>query len=147
MWCSVRKKNEARRPEGNDNGGCDGQAREPVDSAVAEVVRRELKDGEACRDDADCNAFALCKITQLTQSVSEADYQNCLNDEIASGNGWCYVDPAKNIGNEALVEKCPETAKRKLRFVGAGQPDNGTLTLVACAGAAFNEEETAMSGM
>ena len=57
--------------------------------------------------------------------------------EAPKGDGWCYVDPSKGLGSDELVAKCPETARRKLRFVGLGTPETNTVTLYACAGEAF----------
>jgi hypothetical protein len=66
--------------------------------------------------------------------------QDCQNNEATAEttDGWCYVDVtnADNpIGNPALVNQCPTTAQRKLRFVGDGMQAPGSTLFVACEGA------------
>jgi hypothetical protein len=126
-------------PKAGEAHDCSDQARGPVVQEVQAVVRQQLEDTFQCDSPAECATFQLCEITQLTRSVDEAGYESCLNSEISAGNGWCYVDPAKGLGSQELVSKCPSTAQRKLRFIGAGTPEGGTVTFVACAGAAFTE--------
>ncbi len=130
---------EAKRLLPGESPDCSDQARGPVSAAVDPVVRQQLEATFQCDNEADCASFQLCEITQLTADVDRSGYDTCLNNEVASGNGWCYVDPAKGLGSDELVEKCPNTAKRKLRFIGTGTPKSGTVTFVACAGAAFSE--------
>jgi hypothetical protein len=50
------------------------------------------------------------------------------------------------IGSEALVEKCPSTAKRKLRFVGDGRLAPGSTTFVACLGASLDTSSGSSTG-
>jgi len=51
-------------------------------------------------------------------------------------DGWCYVDVMSSppLGNPELVKGCPETEKRELRWVGAGQPANGAIVFIGCDG-------------
>ncbi len=128
---------EAKRLAAGDAPNCMSQAREPIDQEIRTIVLSQLEESEQCSGPADCASFQLCEITQLTADKDPQGYQSCLSSEVASGNGWCYVDPAKDLGEEILVEKCPVTAQRKLRFIGTGTPDAGTVTFVACAGASF----------
>jgi hypothetical protein len=128
---------EAKRLSAGESADCSGQARGQLAEAITPVVLTQLEDTGQCDGPQDCAGFQLCEIQQLTEDVDPQGYDSCLNSDVASGNGWCYVDPAKGIGSESLVEKCPVTAKRKLRFIGTGTPDPGTVTFVACAGAAF----------
>jgi hypothetical protein len=48
-------------------------------------------------------------------------------------DGWCYVDAAQGLGNPVLVQQCPATQQRLVRFVGAGNPTTDALVLMACA--------------
>jgi hypothetical protein len=51
-------------------------------------------------------------------------------------DGWCYIDATSTppAGDALLVETCPASEKRKLRFVGEGEPlDNSTL-FITCSG-------------
>jgi hypothetical protein len=53
-------------------------------------------------------------------------------------NGWCYVDAT--IASPNMVEaakitaNCPETEKRLIRFVGAGNPVDGSTLFITCTG-------------
>ncbi len=114
-------------------------ARVSISPEVAEQVRASLESTGQCGDGTPCESFRLCEIKQLLEGEDPMGLTTCLNDpDRSTGNGWCYIDPAKGAGSDALVEKCPETEKRKLRFVGDGTPANGTVTFVACAGAVFD---------
>jgi len=65
----------------------------------------------------------------------------CQNNPEASGvEGWCYVDDDLGIGSAELVENCPQTQRRLLRFVGRGLEPNST-TFVACTGSSFATSE------
>lgn len=138
--------------------GCDASAaRGPVNEAALPLLYQKMEQNGMCKG-AECQTnFCLCEVLPARKSglaadstevnlQAEADCQN--NETVASStNGWCYVDAtdAENpIGSPALVDKCPSTAKRKLRFVGDGRLDRGTVTFVACLGA--NLESTTISG-
>ncbi len=126
---------EATALQAGEMPSCATAARAPLAAEIDPVVRDQLEKTFQCggNTNIDCNRFQLCEISQVSS-------QSCLNDDIAQGDGWCYVDPAKDLGADSLVEKCPPTARRKLRFIGAGTPEPGTVTFVACAGAAFADE-------
>ncbi len=123
---------ETKQLDWDETASCDSTARKPVEPEVADMVRVQLEKTFQCGEAAgiDCDQFQVCEITQLSSD-------SCLNDELPRGDGWCYVDPAKGLGSPRLVEKCPATARRDLRFIGQGAPRNGTLTVVACSGAEF----------
>jgi hypothetical protein len=134
------------RPE-NGNCVCDPAiARRAVDPVLDTVVRGQLAAdrGNLCGDgDPNCTGACLCEVLQVQQVTSNP--QNaldvCQNDENASGvEGWCYIDADQGIGNDALVENCPATQRRLLRFVGRGLEPN-TTTLVACTGSSFAARE------
>jgi hypothetical protein len=85
-----------------------------------------------------CNA-CLCEVLQVQQVPTNMPgaLDQCLNDlEVTGVEGWCYVDADRGFGSEALVENCPATQKRLLRFVGSGLQANST-TFVACTGSSF----------
>jgi hypothetical protein len=132
---------EAKRLRAGDAPMCDASAaRTPVQAEIDPIVRATLLSKEQCSSEADCKGFQLCTITQLTGD----EQRECLTSETAAGNGWCYVDPtlvdddALKQQVQTLVQKCPPTAQRKLRFVGQGTPEPNTITLFACAGQAFD---------
>jgi hypothetical protein len=51
-------------------------------------------------------------------------------------NGWCYVDATTtpDTGNRALVDNCAANEKRKVRFVGAGNPFPNATLFITCSG-------------
>jgi hypothetical protein len=124
---------EALRP---GPGGCEpcttlaGRS-DPADDLRLAVEKR-LKRGGYCQG-SDCQAFCQCQIDQPTG----ADLTACQSSENASAPGYCYIDEELQIGDPALVDGCPR--RRGLRFVGDETPRNGSLTFIACAGAAFED--------
>jgi hypothetical protein len=106
------------------------------------VVRGQLASSRVnpCgANDPSCANACLCEVLQVQQVASNPPtaLDVCQNSETASGvEGWCYVDADQNLGNEALVENCPATQRRLLRFVGRGLEPN-TTTFVACTGSSF----------
>jgi hypothetical protein len=126
---------------------CDPKiARQAPDEVLDSVVRSQLAadDGDLCgTNDPNCTGACLCEVLQVQQVPDNPDnaLEVCQNEENASGvEGWCYVDADQGVGNEALVEACPATRKRLLRFVGRGLEPN-TTTLVACTGSSFAARE------
>jgi hypothetical protein len=111
---------------------CDSsEARVDVDGALANSVRKHLQLTNTCENvDTDCQLFHLCEIEQLEAGTAEQD--SCLTQDNPIGDGWCYVDPAQGVGDEGVVEGCPSTMKRKIRFAGAAAPKKGTVTFLAC---------------
>ena len=82
------------------------------------------------------NWDCFCEIQQLDNG-SDTDpnddllnaCQNELSDPpVVNGNnvnGWCYIDATAGVGNPDIVKSCPDTEKRLIRFVGAGNPQPG----------------------
>ncbi len=84
------------------------------------------------RDQFDC----VCEILQL-EGDDRTDCQTRAQPRAGGNpNGWCYVDPRQGGACE-LVSACPAARKRQIRFVGDGQPRNGTQVMIEC------QEETA----
>ncbi len=133
---AVRSKGEAC--------GCDAShARTPLggsDEALPGAVREQLRmeghcggaTGVACAD------YCLCKLESLTGPALDACQHGSDDGETY---GYCYVDPGQGIGDPALVAECPATKRRSLRFVGEGLPANGSVTFMACQGAALGTSE------
>jgi hypothetical protein len=126
------------------NGTCNcdpAAARRDPDPVLDSVVRAQLANerGNPCGTDEGCLNACLCEVLQVQQvPTNPADALNvCRQNESAQGvEGWCYVDADQGIGNPALVQNCPATSKRVLRFVGRGLGPN-TTTFVACQGSSF----------
>jgi hypothetical protein len=121
-------------------------ARRAPDEVLDSVVRSQLanQEGGGCgAADPNCTGACLCEVLQVQQVTTNPTdaLRACQNDEVASGvEGWCYVDADQGLGNEALVEGCPATQRRLLRFVGRGLEPN-TTTFVACTGSSFAARE------
>ena len=132
------------RPEGPCV--CDPNfARRAPDAVLDQVVRSQLASerGSPCGDDQNCQQACLCEVLQVQQvETNPANALDvCQQDPDASGvEGWCYVDADRDIGNPELVENCPATQRRVLRFVGRGLEPN-TTTFVACTGSSFAARE------
>ncbi|MES1179124.1 MAG: hypothetical protein ABUL62_32720 [Myxococcales bacterium] len=115
-------------------GNCSAQGRAPADPALAEAVRRELKNGGYCDGPSQpaCSTFCQCEIKQEEGPNLEACRQN--KDVPA---GYCYVDDPAS----PLVASCPVNEKRLLRFVGGTDglktPAPGAVAFIACVGAAI----------
>jgi hypothetical protein len=134
------------RPEGGTCPPCNPMtARAVPDPIVDTVVRGQLvnQPGDPCGDDEDCSNACLCEVLQVQQVPTNPPdaLTRCREDPEATGvEGWCYVDADKGLGNPALVENCPATEQRLLRFVGGGL-ESGTTTFVACQGSSFAAEQ------
>jgi hypothetical protein len=70
---------------------------------------------------------------QIPQAAAGAAMDDCVSSDNPSVDGWCYVDPSVNPkANPNLVAACPANYRRTIRFVGAAQPQAGTLTYLQC---------------
>jgi hypothetical protein len=122
---------------------CDpNSARRVPDPLLDSVVRGQLaaeRVSPCGPNDEACNNACLCEVLQVQQVDRNpaGALDSCRNDlEVNGVEGWCYVDADREIGNPELVENCPPTQKRLLRFVGRGLEPN-TTTFVACTGSSF----------
>lgn len=121
---------------------CDGaRGRGEVNPAVIPAVHKQLEASGSCGGTTSipCNSYNLCEILQLEGDAQ----QSCLNTQNyppTSVPGYCYIDAAQQIGDESLLVGCPATEQRKLRFVGENTPQSGSITFIACVGAAFTDE-------
>jgi hypothetical protein len=98
----------------------------------------------------------FCEITQLTNTKTVSNQGDCEKNFDQSGfdlcacqytdpklavsaggkevDGWCYIDETSGIGNELIVDKCPDTEKRLIRFVGKGEAKAGATLFITCTG-------------
>jgi hypothetical protein len=86
------------------------------------------------------NLHCICEIPQAKPGNEMGE---CVSKEIAPVgiNGWCYIDPLLNkSANPTLTTQCPANAKRLIRFIGLGEPRQGSLTYLQCKGAAFVQQ-------
>jgi hypothetical protein len=80
----------------------------------------------------------FCEIDQL----AGAELKSCQSsmddspklDGGGSVDGWCYIDAETfpKTGNEALVQNCKPTQRRKVRFVGGGEPQDNAVVVINC---------------
>ena len=82
----------------------------------------------------------FCELTQTTGDDLKACQQQVSDNPVNSNNeavhGWCYVDATTvpPTGNSAIVENCPPTEKRIVRFVGDGAGRPGSTLFITCSG-------------
>jgi hypothetical protein len=107
------------------------EARADVAEPLGQRVRERLERLALCEAaNGDCLDFQLCELAALTPGSE--DYESCLAADNATGNGWCYVDPAQGLGSADQVAGCPVGEERRIRFAGSAAPRPGTVTFFAC---------------
>jgi hypothetical protein len=117
-------------------GCCDGlAARRPV----AEENKRAIDLAKEGPTAAALGWNCFCEVEQLLGDELHAcqfDTSPAPTSGGAPVDGWCYVDPAANpkAGAEELVSQCDASERRKIRFVGAGQPLDNSTRIITCAG-------------
>jgi hypothetical protein len=124
---------EARKTDGKCN--CKSTARADVAPEHQPAVQAAQSDPIASASGWDC----FCEITQ-TSSTAQTACQNDENDPPVLKNGqevdgWCYVDATTTppTGNVKIVDKCPATEKRIVRFVGKGAAQPGATLFITCS--------------
>ncbi|WP_437540891.1 hypothetical protein WME97_25630 [Sorangium sp. So ce367] len=120
----------------NSQGACscaDIPARADVTEEHAAAKEEVLADPIAAAAGWDC----VCEIEQLAGAEGEACRHDASDDVETGGepvHGWCYVDPANGRGDPAIVASCPADERRKIRFVGRGEAQQGATLFIACPG-------------
>jgi hypothetical protein len=141
--------------EARNTGGqctCDtAKARREVTDAHKPTVQAAKDHSIAQGTNWDC----FCEIAQTGDPASiekglssPEELEACQQDPIAAplvaggpqdkqpANGWCYVDSTTTppTGNPELVKNCPLNEKRKVRFVGEGNPLPNAMLFITCSG-------------
>jgi hypothetical protein len=117
--------------------------REPVEGAIVTAVHKQLEATGSCggASGVACNTYNLCEIVQLSGDNGNTCRMVGKNGYPSQATpGYCYVDEAQMIGSPAVLQGCPPTERRKLEFVGENTPASGSITFIACVGAAFTDE-------
>ncbi len=123
---------EARKTSGKCD--CGGTARTDVSEDHKAAVAAAQQDPIAAASGWDC----FCEIQQ-TSGAEQAACQNDQNDPPVVNkkevSGWCYIDATTTpmTGNPKIVDKCPATEKRIVRFVGKGTAQPGATLFVTCS--------------
>jgi hypothetical protein len=125
---------------------CDlARARRAPNDGIRSRVLAQLRsdpDGLCGSADPECRSACLCEVLQVQQVPGQdASSLGRCQDEPSTQSGiegWCYVADTddQSLGAPALVERCPATARRALRFVGQGLAQN-SVTFISCQGSSL----------
>lgn len=111
---------------------CDAPGRSAVSAHEVAAVQEWVLEGKFFCQGADCSAdVTVCELVQLVEGPEGVS--SCLNDEAATGDGWCYIDADQGAGNDELVVECPATALRRVRGVGSAL-ESASLKFLYCLG-------------
>lgn len=135
---------------------CQRLGRKEVPEKLVPAVRNHLDESNICggRTGVSCDTMHMCAIDQLIGDPRDACLNNPGDPNLFPDAGFCYIDPAKKDeqgnyiaggdenGRNPIVDDCPATQRRLLRFVGADTPAANTNTFVACAGDAQAADPT-----
>ena len=125
---------EASLPADGECNCTSERVRAVLSDGLQEVVRGHMLEADYCQSEADCAKYCLCEVP-TARSADGADAQDdCRNNAVTvpETKGWCYVDPAQDLGNPELVANCPDTGRRRLRFVGGSDVEPGPVTFLVC---------------
>jgi hypothetical protein len=120
-------------------------ARAEVSAVAVPAIRRKLVEDGICTGD--CADVSMCQILPAGPSPTSVEYQECLDApddaSITGAHGYCYIDcpipgSADCVGDPALVQHCPASMHRQLRFVSppgsAPIPRPGSALILSCQG-------------
>jgi hypothetical protein len=115
---------------------CDAsKGRLPLDADDAKLpsaIATQLVEEDQCGPNGiDCRDHCMCKLASLEGSALEACRAGSQDPNVY---GYCYIEPDKGFGAPELVEGCPESENRLLRYMGGGVPANGSVLFTACLG-------------
>lgn len=156
------------KPAGSDKPlDCSAPGRGPAEKSIQDGIRAQLEVLERCGGNSGipCETYEMCIIQELLGDGRQECLYNTAQAESLDSPGFCYIDPAKveyaaddvnktnpmypaggepqngAKGTNPLVENCPATQRRLLRFVGKDTPAPDTITFVACVGDAAGEDQ------
>lgn len=106
-----------------------------ADAARADPIYQGIAEGsEVC----------FCEIQQFEGTSDPNDNddlkacQSDLTEPVESDNGalsgWCYIDGPAGIGDQQLLEDCPVTEQRIIRFTGEAEAQAGATLFITCSG-------------
>lgn len=116
---------------------CQGVRTTPNGVTLASV-RKQMLEQKLCNSESECNAMCACEIQQVPPGAN-GELNSCQTDAQSTDNGWCYVDGNQSPESAQLVANCQESAKRTVRFVGTGVPQDNSVTYLACQGQNYDE--------
>jgi hypothetical protein len=146
------------------NDFCTSKQRDIVASTdpMRQAVLESMKSTKLCDNSASnpCSLMCLCELKQETNNPNTGDTSltTCQNADEGTVDllspGYCYVDPYLVDANgnpvagtnKALVDNCPETQRRILRFAGNNPtgtnisvPLSGAMVYTACQGSSLTD--------
>lgn len=139
---------EAIPPSATEWRNCTDKRRALLEPSMSTAVWNGMRaDGLCDRPNLPaCAEYTLCELQQLRDDMDPSQPLTKCQTEVgfetnSAVPGYCYIDPAQKIGNEALVRDCPSDRKRMLRIVGDADklraPAPGSWTFIACAGSPY----------
>jgi hypothetical protein len=155
----------------SDMSGCDAfcntNLRQPVAATnpMRQAVLESMKSSGLCdkaNSNTPCSSMCLCELGQESNSIDAwgktDDLTTCQNADEGTVDklypGYCYVDPYLRDAdgnpvagtNTSLVENCPTTQRRILRFAGNDPtgsnilvPLSGAMVYTACQGSSLTD--------
>jgi len=118
---------EAFNPAPGSDCNCEDPMYAGRSVAAGDVITPEIKAAGTCR----------CVINQLEGGPQDT----CRRTTIAPadiGGGWCYVDPAQNVGSCDVVSACSPTDRRLIKFVNTqSEPRPGATAYIMCQEKSF----------
>jgi hypothetical protein len=117
-------------PSGNDCE-CDRAGRAELPAGISRGwIDEALQQNGVCGGN-NCSSLCACVIPQL----EDDELADCQSVPASTGDGWCYVDSTGSleIGNPDLVNRCPSTARRLVRFSGESLPGSESIVLINCS--------------
>jgi hypothetical protein len=126
---------------------CMAPGREAAPSEAMALVRTQLAANGLCGAEVGiaCDSYCGCEISQLLGTATDqtSDLYACQNELTLSDgalSGFCVLDATRTgasgeaapLGNPQLVADCPESARRRLRFVGPNTPAMGRVVFLVC---------------
>jgi hypothetical protein len=113
---------------GRSSCDCEAQGLAPIDARARASVDQMLE--FACRFQfaSDCAGVCACQLPQFSGRALD----ECQNNPLAAGDGWCSVDPAAGVGSPEFVSDCRAGQPRTLRLLGALEPREDNRLFLTC---------------
>jgi len=117
---------------------CSLPGRRPARPSALSLVRQDLVSSSSCgaAGQPSCDTVCGCELSEAKGEALSACRSTA--DATRQAPGYCYVDPAKGLGDPLLVKDCPATRKKLVRFVGDRTPVPGSFAYMACLGKALD---------
>lgn len=108
-------------PSDQSSCQCDVPGFRPLVADELASARERLRETNGCDGDGKPSCDSLCGCAVVQESGDDLTKCQTSTDVQGITPGWCYIDASVSPGGAGIVDKCPSTQKRALRFVGATQ--------------------------